>query len=413
MLKKLTSILLVAVVFCTLTSAQEKFDKSGGFARVKALGMNQFVLDPENIKYNPAYIGKYNNFLWGDIGDNSGPSFGDGSSEQFVGVNFQVFKGFNLGLILSRTDTRAQYISISQIDPGGLIPTISPAITLPPVENNFEVMGSFDLDKLTVGLGLALVGATDESKPATGGSTLTNVSQLGINGGIVFDLSEKINFDASFALIMPGGTYEPPAPGKKEEASQTILAINARSYIGMTQKMTLVPVIDFSAISGTYNDGTTDFDLPSVTQLGIGVGMQYKVGNFMFIGGPSLMVSSTTYAALKTSSGTQTDPEMTDSYTYFPNWNLGAEWLATDWLICRMGYYSMTGLFTDETKATATTKNERIRTVNTQGKFTLGLGFRFGGFGLDATVNSDVLRQGLGNIGGGPTFAHISASYGF
>ena len=43
---------------------------------------------------------------------------------------------------------------------------------------------------------------------------------------------------------------------------------------------------------------------------------------------------------------------------------------------------------------------------------TVGVGFRLGSFSLDATVNEDVLRQGLANIGGnGPTLAYLSASY--
>ncbi|HEX9739958.1 MAG TPA: hypothetical protein VGA29_04215 [Ignavibacteriaceae bacterium] len=46
---------------------------------------------------------------------------------------------------------------------------------------------------------------------------------------------------------------------------------------------------------------------------------------------------------------------------------------------------------------------------------TVGVGFMLGNFTLDATVNEDVLRQGLNNLGGnGPganTFAYLSLSY--
>lgn len=404
MFKKITSVLVVSLLIISLASAQEKCTRYGGFSRVKALGMNQFVIDPDNIKYNPAFISKYNNFLWGDIGDNAGPSFGDNSAEQFMGVNFQIFKGLDVGLILSRTDSRSLYPGISQIDPGFLLSTIG--VTSLAMENNLEIMGAMDFDKLTLGLGIAYVSASNESKPATGSSTKESVSQIGINAGLIFDIASNMNLDASLTLIMPSYTLEPPT-GTKTEASQTMLGVNARSFIGMTSKMTFVPVVEFATMSGTYKT-TTEVDLPSYTELGVGFGIQYKVGDFMFIGGPSFQMSSVTIAAVPNSS-----PELTDTYTYFPNWNLGAEWYATDWLIARMGYYSMTGSFSNESAATSTTKDEFISTVNSQGKVTLGLGLRFGGFGLDATVNSDVVRQGLGNIGGGPTFAHISASYAF
>jgi hypothetical protein len=43
---------------------------------------------------------------------------------------------------------------------------------------------------------------------------------------------------------------------------------------------------------------------------------------------------------------------------------------------------------------------------------TVGVGFRFGDFSLDATDNEDVLRQGFNTIGGGgPTFAYLTTSY--
>src|SRR5436309_2548234 len=47
---------------------------------------------------------------------------------------------------------------------------------------------------------------------------------------------------------------------------------------------------------------------------------------------------------------------------------------------------------------------------------TLGLGFRFGGFALDATVSEEALRRGLGLIGSSDninTFGYITTSYNF
>jgi hypothetical protein len=47
---------------------------------------------------------------------------------------------------------------------------------------------------------------------------------------------------------------------------------------------------------------------------------------------------------------------------------------------------------------------------------TLGLGLKFGGFALDATVSEDALRRGLGLIGAQDninTFGYVTLSYGF
>jgi hypothetical protein len=47
---------------------------------------------------------------------------------------------------------------------------------------------------------------------------------------------------------------------------------------------------------------------------------------------------------------------------------------------------------------------------------TLGLGFKFGGFALDATVSEEALRRGFGLIGSQDnlnSFGYITTSYNF
>jgi len=58
--------------------------------------------------------------------------------------------------------------------------------------------------------------------------------------------------------------------------------------------------------------------------------------------------------------------------------------------------------------------NELIRTGFGKCDVRLGVGFRFGGYNLDATVNDDALRQEFNLVGGGvASFAYLSASYAF
>jgi hypothetical protein len=85
-----------------------------------------------------------------------------------------------------------------------------------------------------------------------------------------------------------------------------------------------------------------------------------------------------------------------------------------DWLIARFGYISLTGSISTESAASATTINETISTLYGPTGAYVGLGFRLGNLSIDGTVNSDVLRQGFNNIGGGgATFAYLSMSIAF
>jgi hypothetical protein len=139
--------------------------------------------------------------------------------------------------------------------------------------------------------------------------------------------------------------------------------------------------------------------------IGAGVGLNYTVGDFLLAGGVSFATTSSTIP------GT---PELENSTFSFPVWNIGGEWNLTEWLIARMGYIAVTGKATIQSPLTPTSTLENTFTffLPPQRGFTVGVGFHLGDFSLDATINEDVLRQGLNNIGGGgQTFAYLSASY--
>jgi hypothetical protein len=143
----------------------------------------------------------------------------------------------------------------------------------------------------------------------------------------------------------------------------------------------------------------------------IGAGFVYSIHNFLFSGGLLFENVAATDPEVPGVS-----PDLESAVSSFPVWNLGAEWFFADWLVGRAGYSVRTSQVTVETQAGQTEKNDILRTTfdPDNGGITVGLGFRIGGFSLDATVNEDVLRQGLNNIGGGgATFSYISASYAF
>ena len=179
-----------------------------------------------------------------------------------------------------------------------------------------------------------------------------------------------------------------------------------------SSKLSFVPTVNFILASGSQDvvSGTppaaTSVDLPSIMVLFTGLGINYKVGDFLLAGGPALV-----YAKVSQDS-TLLGPESSTTTFIFPLWNLGIEWNMNDWFVARLGYIASTGKQTSETTAGGVT-SETVRTVFTPAPgATVGVGFRLGSFSLDATVNEDVLRQGFANIGGiGATFAYLSASY--
>jgi hypothetical protein len=397
-------------IFSLPSFAQEvvkKDQRYGGYARLYSMGDNPFIVDPDNIKSNPAYSSMYSNFLWGDIGSNNG--IADEGIGQFAGFNYSLNKEFTLGALLTRNDFNSS--SIGSLDPGGLVNQINTGVTgadIVPLNNNFELLSSYRFGNYILGLGVSYASTKNDFTPATGTGDKNSASQLGVNVGLMADLSSSFKFDVDFALALPSATYE-PGTGDKVSGSNTLMAANVRGFLKLSNKFTLVPIVGFYNESGKVDVGAQSTDLPSMMLLSAGVGLTYQVENLIISGGPSFAYQSTTIASVANAS-----PELKDSRLTFPAWNLGAEWYFTDWLIGRLGYVASTYSRTNQTFASSTTVDENSRTGFDNGDVRLGVGFRFGGFNLDATVNDDVLRQGLNLIGGGTrTFAYLSASYGF
>jgi len=420
---------LITLLFTVSNYAQ--YEQTGGFARLRGMGNNPYIVDPYFMTVNPAWGGHYQNFLFGDLGSQQTP-WGSGGNGQFVGVNFHLGGGFNLGAMLTRNDFLG--FGISRLDPGGLVGQIntylanagfqapSPAGYVVPLNNNLELMASLKTGNTVFGLGVAYASSNSEFAPAQGDGAVGSARQLGFNLGIVSKLTGSLLLDLGASLVMPGADFE-PAQGQTTEFSQTIILANARVFWRYSSKLQFVPTVAFLTASGSSELGTsnpngqsTSTDLPSVTVFTVGLGANYEVGDFLLAGGLGLASASTT------NPGGNNVPETSNSVFVFPAWNLGVEWDLLDWLVGRFGYVATT-LSNSQESANGQNVDETIFTSfggpygvsGTGGGATVGVGFRFGNFSLDATVNEDVLRQGFnnfgGNGGGANTFAYISLSY--
>ena len=414
------------VIFCLILSVSftysQEIKKTGGFARLAGMGSNPYIVDPFFNTINPAWNAVYNNFVLADIGSAAGSPFSPGGNGQYLSGSFQVGDNWTLGGILARTDFNG--MSIALLDPGsngssslsypGVVSTVNGIVgpgSVIPMDNNVEAIGTYSFGQTTLGLGIAYANTSNNVNPPTGGSTEGSASQLGFNLGVISDLTRSLKLDIGASFVLPSASFKPDTLNETK-ASQTIITINGRAFWSLNKNLKLVPIILFSTESGTIDSGgssAASVDMPSFTRFDFGLGLNYQIGDFLIAGGATFSSYGLTFQAVNNVS-----PELSYSETLFPLWNIGVEWNMLEWFVGRLGYIAYTGSSSDEFPNTVTSKTEVVSTffAPTQRGVTLGVGFRFGDFSLDATVNEDVLRQGFNTIGGGgPTFAYLTASY--
>ena len=413
-----TACLILAI---SVTYSQE-IKKTGGYARLAGMGSNPYVIDPFFNTINPAWNAVYKNFILGDLGSAVGSPFSAGGYGQYLSGSFQIGDAWTLGGILARNDFNG--MSIALLDPGsnnslslsypGVVSTVNGITGETSViflDNNVEVIGTYTFSRTKVGLGIAYASTSNDVNPPPGGFTEGSVSQLGFNLGVISDLTRSLKLDVGASLILPSASCKPDTLNETS-ASQTIITVNGRAFWNLNKNLKLVPIILFTTESGTIDSGgtsATSIDMPFYTRFELGMGLNYQIGDFLIAGGAIFSTASLSRPAVNNVS-----PELNYSETRFPIWNIGVEWNMLEWFVGRFGYVASSGSRSDEFPITATSKTELVQTFfgPSQMGATVGVGFRFGNFSLDATVNEDVLRQGFNTIGGGgPTFAYLTASY--
>lgn len=415
-------LIISCLILVMATAFPQEVKKTGGLARLTGMGGNPYVIDPFFNTVNPAWNGVYNNFVLGDLGSVSGSPFSAGGNGQYISGSFQIGKQWTLGGLLARNDFNG--MSIALLDPGtnnslglpylGVVSTVNGIAgqgSVVPLDNNVEAIGTYSFGNSILGLGLAYASTTNDVTPPTIGSSEGSASQLGFNLGVISDVTNTLKLDIGFSMAFPSASFKIDSLNETN-ASQTLILVNGRAFWDLNSHLQLVPIIAFSSASGTIDSGgtsTSSIDMPSYTWFAFGVGLNYQVGDFLLAGGATFSTASLTVPSVA-----QVSPELAYGATTFPIWNIGAEWNMLEWFVARLGYVAFTGNSSIEYPNTATTSTEFVTTffAPSQRGATVGVGFRFGTFSLDATVNEDVLRQGLNTIGGGgPTFAYITTSY--
>ncbi|HUL44698.1 MAG TPA: hypothetical protein VLY03_10105 [Bacteroidota bacterium] len=450
--------------------------KPGGQAREAALGgsqagaglvLNPFIIDDPSMMFlNPAYQANYHDYGWSNIaGGNLAGSTGtnqDGYGLQNAGIAFSLNSDWNLGAILSYDPSAANFVSAS-IGASSVIRR--PAQNIPPIQNVMELVASTHTGMLTLGFGVMYGSSKSDLTantvtPAVSSESDEASSHLwGFRAGMIDDLGGGSSLDGSAVLRLDKATdNEDGSPAATfangdYSASGTEFQLMLRGKFKASSKFNFVPYAEFLSLSAEPKEDTkpnafantvTTSDKFSATQYAVGVGGEYRNQGFYIAGGLSWLS-----AQAKLEHGDSQTPAnaFTQTYTYsaLPVINLGAEWSFLDWLTGRIGYFRYNGNVNSKNEQTAGT----VETNNTAGQFinlgglggfflpgvtsnlttgnlnggtwdgvvTLGVGLKWGGWAMDATVSDEALRRGLGLIGGGSdninTFGYVTASYNF
>ena len=420
MLNKILTVTVLSLLVVSVSISQD-IKKTGGLARLSAMGGNIYIVDPFFNTINPAWNGVYSDFILADLGTSASSPFGAGGFGQYISGSFSAGSRWTFGGILARNDFPG--VGIALLDPGansslstpfpGVVSIVNSFVgggAVIALDNNVVLMATLKMQNTIIGFSAAYASTTNKTTTAAGTTTEGSASQLGFNIGILSDISRYFKLDASGTIILPSASFT-PATGNETKASQTFIGVNGRGFLRVKPNLSVVPILTFLTVSGTVDSGGTttgSADFPSMTSFAFGAGLNYQIGDFLLAGG--VQFASTSY----TISSTSASPEISNSATVFPIWNLGVEWQLLEWLYGRLGYIAFTGSTTTQTAASTTTVNEFVATFFSpaQRGATLGVGFRFGDFSLDTMINEDVLRQGFNIVGGGgPTFFLLTTSY--
>ncbi|MCW8849239.1 MAG: hypothetical protein OQJ81_04605, partial [Melioribacteraceae bacterium] len=280
--KRIIGILLFISASITGINGQllSDYSKTGGFARIKAMGENPFVNDPTDLMVNPAWGSEYTNILFGDIGETISNNFEAGGIGQFLAVNFNVANNFSIGASLARRDFQSS-LSISSLDPFGIVNETNNALgtsALVNMDNNWTIMSAYNFSGHILGFGISYASTSAETKPANGGGLKADASQLGLNIGYLGKLSPILKLDLSAVLLFPGTTFENPQ-SSETKFTQSIISINGRGFYKANANFTIVPYAKILKTSGSADlgdvNGVTTTDLASVLAVNFGAGVQY------------------------------------------------------------------------------------------------------------------------------------------
>jgi hypothetical protein len=378
-------------------------------ARIRSLGnADYFFKDIYHIYSNPAYLGMYTNTVYGELGFYN--RFDGGTEQftpedQFLGINYKLYKGLSLGLTLNR-----------------FVSTDFNYYRFPSPINPFDFMASYDFEKLHLGISLYHAGNKEEFKNGVDYSEESSSGNTALTGGFVFNLMEKheiegmlrLNFDRGKLTYTSGTTTN-----TLETDGGNGIQFGARGFFQVTDNYQMVPLVAFGTESiSLKGTGTTEAGNSSTGDFKenffiVGLGGNLKLDKGMVVGG----LNVTRMRFTDESDTTFINDE--ETAWFMPGFNLGVEYELTKWLTARMGMEKEFGRFEDKwhyaNSALFYEEKGRFSSPSSQDFIGLGVGFKFSKFQVDATVGEDNFFEGTYLLSGiqRNLFGTVSAVFTF
>ena len=408
MLKHFLAVMLLLVVVAGSYSQSIP----SGTGRYAALGSSPFILDAHiDMLNNPAWNNYYRDYAFADLTPFSGSESG-GEFNGHAGVTFALGKQWNLGMVVNkRQDLFGLFNGYSGLG-ANVQPNNSPIVP-------FMGLIGYSASK-TFHLGLApyIAMGSSERTDTSGGLNVKNSSMsVGANLGMVYQI-KKGWIEAAIRFRM--NSFENDSTvggvntlGDNDGGMEFGIGLRGWIYTSKKSKIALVPVLGFSTYSFTpkVTSGSVSVTGSENSYMNIngGVGLNWPIIDDIQIAGGVSLAYNTAKATYSDTTGSY-ETKATDFVA--PGFNMAVETRIADWLTGRMGFSKAvnTGDFENNTQTFSNLIESSVAST-----FSMGAGFHFGRFSIDATVNERWLKNGINFVSGQSSelFGEMSASYNF
>lgn len=383
-----------------------------GEGRMEALANSPFILDAStDMMWNPSWSMYYRDYAFGNIGRNAVGDFE--LSDQYGGVNFGVSKKLSLGMIINRRSDGFDNMNQDGWGPNalGIQSPIVPFMGLVGIQagKNFY-------------LGLAPYVAMSKREVTSSSNTVMDTTlkanTLGANLGFGYMIKKGwIEGAVKFRMNKYSAEYSDSASGTTtiENEGGMEIGANFRAWIypSKNSKIAVVPLLSFYTMSYNpkFTGATTITGIKyNWMNIGAGVGLNWPIMDDMQLAGGVTL----SYNTFKADSGSF-EFKRTDFIA--PSFNMAGETRIADWLTGRFGFSRSISMHKDEaTFSGSTAEVSSLDPSSSVQTVSLGAGFHFGRFSIDATVSERWLKHGVNFLSGGDNtdmFGVISASYNF
>jgi hypothetical protein len=405
-------ILLNSIFAQTETDSTEGFKNTvlGGTTRVKALGSSKFINDPSDMFVNPAYAGNYSNLIWGDLGSFS--YYENSFSNQNISATVKINKKLTLGAALVNGYLTQESLISNLYEIESMYTKYSSSIDFN-FRNNLVIIGSYELEGVKLGLGASYFANKKDRyyEDTEVDDHKLGIYQLGFNTGALINIFDDNKLDISASLIMCGIKSE--YYQVLNEKKRIVVMVKSKGFYNYNKNVQVIPFVEYYNLFDDLLDDNRlenykhEKTLQSGSSFSFGLGVKYQKNGLLIAGGINPLINSYTRKDISGDNDYKTS-------NFGINYNLAVEFYFVDWFIGRIGYKALTINNTEEYMDFLGKYKYEITNNGYDDGFTLGVGFRFGGFYLDATVDESIIKKGLGNIGGSAdTFQYVTLGYNF